>query len=151
MSALIRPRQRVLTAIFPHNANRRYLIPKRSVGPALPESIFVMTVGSNATPIYGWETTLGIGALVSGTPNIDGLVVDGARTGAPGSNTFRVNRFQATGITTITVTLDALTPWVATFSGTPGQPNAGYSAVVAGIDAYMAGRVGLNSTVKLEW
>lgn len=35
MAILIRPRQRVVTALFPHNANARYIIPKRGRGGGL--------------------------------------------------------------------------------------------------------------------
>lgn len=53
---LIRPRQRALTAVSPHQGNRTHIIPKRgkpTVTPAAPELNFDMTVGNDGTR-YGF-------------------------------------------------------------------------------------------------
>ena len=38
--SLIRPRQHAITGLFPHNANRRFVIPKRKQGPVILQGNF---------------------------------------------------------------------------------------------------------------
>lgn len=74
--SLIRPRQRVLTALSPHQANSRYLIPARpvtkSVLPPVTQEAAWGVVREGTTPRYGYSDgslSLAVGTLV---PNIWG-------------------------------------------------------------------------------
>ncbi len=72
---LIRHRQRVVTAISPHNANRRYIVPKRTRGPqAVAGQQYSVTAGV-AGPSQGYVRP-NIGALDPDVPlTVSGQVI----------------------------------------------------------------------------
>ena len=119
--SLIRPRQHAITGLFPHNANRRFVIPKRKQGPIIQDGI-AKTVSATLTydvdiaggDAVGWTlfnrtTGLPIAVISAVNGNADQIVLNyaaqtlgdfitityapGAWTSARGQvNGFKLNR-----------------------------------------------------------
>ena len=79
--SLIRPRQHALTALFPHNANRRFIIPKRRTLSQVPDVVDTAELTAEAAIVaagytLGTQTSANdaviiIGNIISTDPAAD--------------------------------------------------------------------------------
>jgi len=137
----IRPRQRALTAIFPHNANKRFLIPKREL-----TVIRSMRIGTDTADLRGFVS--GSFGIMPDTTFPGGLTIN-LLTGNLVSNamTFRLNGDQAA--LTSYILSDSLDAFATSVEMVWSGVNTEYSGSDAARAARWAIALGDRITVRL--
>jgi hypothetical protein len=147
---LIRPRQRAITALRPHNANRRFLIPKRlfhlTEAPGF-DGVYTVTVSSNPDNYAGYGSA-GVPAVTQFGTIVPQVTVGGdpilAFFAAPSNYLVFVWGAGSGidhGIESVTVVIDAQAPAVLRFDG------YGYTGLYPALRTYLVSKVG--STVSV--
>lgn len=108
--SFLRARQRTLTALFPHQANRKYLVPKRFPAPLATTSVSAVTTATVMTVTFDGDVSTKLGNIDGFTNTVNAIAGTITNVQQPGAKNTLVITFTPAALSTQSVVMTYTPP-----------------------------------------